>query len=157
VQVALFTDRLEISHQDTLLTTHARCYQRGQFSLALAHYLPVLEAKPHAASHTALVAQLPPVYAAVRDRLTRGRPEGYREFAAMLLLHREFSVAALADALEEALRRDCLQATAVRQFALNQAAPSPPRSVAVPSALAQVTVAVPDLTRYNLLLAEGAR
>lgn len=54
VQVAVFTERLEVSHQDTVLATHARCYQRGQTLLELAHYLPTLETKPHAASRRAL-------------------------------------------------------------------------------------------------------
>jgi hypothetical protein len=58
VQVAVFTERLEISHQDTLLATHARCSQRGQFFLELAHYPPAFEAKPHAASHAAVVVLL---------------------------------------------------------------------------------------------------
>lgn len=157
VQVAVFTERLEIANQQTLIATHVRCYQRGQFSLDLAHYLPAFEVKPHAASHAAVVAQLPPVYAAARDRLTRARPEGYREFAALLLLHREFSVAALADALAEALRRDCLQAPAVRQILLNRAAPAPPAPVAVPAQLARLAVPPPDLSRYNLLLVEATR
>src|SRR5262249_42104023 len=113
--------------------------------------------KPHAASHAAVVAQLPPIYAAVRERLARARPEGYREFAAILLLHRESSVAALATGLEEAIRRDCLQAPAVRQILLNQAAPPPPAPVAVPARLARLEVRAPDLGRYNLLLAEAAR
>jgi hypothetical protein len=157
VQVALFTERVEIVHQELLLASHARCYQRGQFSLELAHYLPALEAKPHAARHAAVVAQLPPIYAAVRDRLTRTRPEGYREFAAILLLHREFSITALADRLEEALRRDCLQATTIRQLLLNQNALTPPERVAVPAKLAHLTVPPPDLARYNQLLVGVAR
>lgn len=157
VQAAIFTERLEISDQDTLLAAHPRCYQRGQTILELAHYLPAIAAKPHAVSHAAIIDQLPAVYATVRDRLIRAQPEGYREFAAILLLHREFSTEKLTIALEDALHRDCLQATAIRQILLNQSAPVASEPIAVPARLAHLQVSAPDLHQYNLLLAEVGR
>jgi hypothetical protein len=125
--------------------------------LDLTHYLPALASKPHAVRHAAVVDQLPPIYAAVRDRLTRAQPDGYREFARILLLHQEFSLETLTTALEEALRCDCLQATAVRQLLLNLTVLPSPEPIAVPDRLARLEVPPPDLSRYNLLLAEVAR
>jgi hypothetical protein len=73
------------------------------------------------------------------------------------LLHQEFPIGELTTALEEALGHNCLQATAVRQLLLNQTAPAPPEPIAVPDRLARLEVPTPDLSRYNLLLAEVAR
>jgi len=152
VQLALFTDRLELRDGETLIAEHARCYGRGQTILVLAHYLPALARKPHAASHAAVVEQLPPLYAAVRERLCRDQREGYREFAAILLLHQDFPAAAVDRALQTAWERDCLQASAVHQLLLSQQAPAPPAPIPVPPSLAHLTVGPPDLVHYDELL-----
>jgi transposase len=156
LRLALSTDRVEVFDGAERVAVHDRCYARGETILVLAHYLPALARKPRAALHAAVVEQLPPVYAAVRDRLRRADPAGYRAFVAILLLHREFPAAAVTAALEEAVARDCVQAAAVRQILLNHAAPPRPPPVPVPSALAHATVAPPDPARYDVLLA-GAR
>jgi hypothetical protein len=154
VRVTLTTHTITVWAGEHLIATHARRHGRGETVLVLEHYLPVLARKPRAVSHAAVIAQLPPIYQVVRDQLCRGRLDGYRDFAAILLLHREFSTPVLAVALEAAHRRGCLQVTAVRQLALNHIAPGRPPLVAVPPALQQLTVAAPDLTQYNTLLAE---
>lgn len=139
---------------DGPIAVHERRHGRGETVLVLAHYLPVLARKPRAVSHAAVIDQLPPIYQVVRDQLCRGRVDGYREFAAILLLHQEFPAAVLHAALEEARQRGCLQAAAVRQLALNHTAPGRPPLVAVPPALQQLTVTAPDLAQYNTLLVE---
>jgi transposase len=153
LRLALSTGRVEVFDGAERVADHDRCYRRGETILALAHYLPALARKPRAALHAAVVEQLPPVYAAVRDRLRRAEPTGYRAFVAILLLHREFPAAAVTAALEEAVARGCVQADAVRQLLLNRAAPPRPPPVPVPPALAHATVAPPDLARYDVLLA----
>lgn len=154
VRVAITTDAITVWAGDTPIAVHARRHGRGETVLVLEHYLPVLARKPRAVSHAAVIEQLPPIYRTVRDQLCRGRLDGYREFAAILLLHREFAAAVLGAALEEAHQRGCLQATAVRQLALNHTAPGRPPLVAVPPALQRLTVAPPELAQYNTLLAE---
>jgi hypothetical protein len=121
--------------------------------LVLEHYLPVLARKPHAAMHAAVVACMPPIYAAVRDRICQRRRDGYRDFAAILLLHQEFAAALVQNALEEAWGRDCLEPAAVRQLLLNRTAPPPIVPLPLPAALAGTHVAPPDLGRYDQLLA----
>jgi transposase len=153
LRLALSTSRVEVFDGAERVAMHDRCYVRGETILALAHYLPALARKPRAALHAAVVEQLPPVYAAVRDRLCRAEPTGYRAFVAILLLHREFPAAAVTAALVEAVARGCVQADAVRQLLLNHAAPPRPPPVPVPPALAHATVAPPDLARYDVLLA----
>jgi transposase len=153
LRLALFTEQVELWDADTRVAAHGRCYQRGESLLRLEHYLPALARKPHAASHAAVVEQLPPLYAAVRARLQQGKRDGYRAFAAILLLHQEFAAETVAAALAEAWERDCVEASVVRQIALNQTAPAPPLPVPVPEALALARVLEPDLGRYDTLLA----
>jgi hypothetical protein len=157
LRLALSTSRIEVFDGAECVAAHRRRYGRGEPVLVLEHYLPALARKPRAAAHAAVVAQLPPVYAAVRDRLCRGRPDGYRAFAAVLLLHQEFPAPDVAAALEEAVARGCVDASAVRQLLLNRAAPARPAPVAVPRALAHAVVPAPDLARYDGLLAGAAR
>jgi transposase len=153
LRLALSTDRVEVFDGAERVASHARCYRRGAMVLRLEHYLPALARKPRAAAHAAVVEQLPPVYAAARDRLCRGQPEGYRRFVAILLLHREFPAGAVTAALEEAVARGCVDPAAVRQLLLNRAAPARPPPVAVPPALAHAVVPAPDVGRYDGLLA----
>jgi hypothetical protein len=88
----------------------------------------------------------------VRDVLCQSRPDGYREFAAILLLHREFTADAVQTALEAAAERGCLQAGLVRQLILNQQAPAPPTPISLPERLAAVQIPLPDVAQYNALL-----
>lgn len=155
LRLAVSTTQVEAWSGTERVAVHTRAHERGSSVLALEHYLPALERKPRAAGHAAVVGQLPPVYAAVRDALCRARPEGYREFAAILLLHREFPAAAVATALEEAQRRGCLQATVVRQLLLNQTVPGGSALVALPPGLVQAQLPLLDLTQYNTLLRGG--
>lgn len=152
VRVKLFSDRLDLCAGETLIASHRRCHARGQTSMALEHYLSVLERKPHAASHAAVVRQLPPVYNLVRQKLCSKHPDGYRELAAILLLRREFSAQLVESALEEALERGCLQASAVRQILLNRSAPPRPEPVSVPPSLGTANLRQPDLHQYDLLV-----
>ena len=153
LRLALSTQRVELWDGDRCVAEHARCYQRGDLILVLEHYLPALARKPHAVTHAAVVAQLPPIYARVRDRLCQRRRDGYRNFAAILLLHQEFAAEAVQAALEEAWDRDCLEPSAVRQLLLNRTAPVPITPLPLPTVLAEARVAPPDLGRYDQLLA----
>jgi transposase len=155
LRLALFSDLVEAWVGQERVALHQRAHERGQTVLALDHYLPILERKPRAAGHAAVVAQLPPVYAAVRDTLCRARPDGYRDFVAILLLHRDFPAAAVATALEQAQQRGTLQAAVVRQLLLNQSVPVGAPPVALPPTLAPVQLPLLDLAQYNTLLPGG--
>jgi transposase len=153
LRLALSTERVALWDGGTCVAEHPRCYGRGETILELAHYLAVLARKPGAVRHAAMIAQLPPIYAAVRDRLCQRRRDGYRDFAAILLLHQEFAAEAVQTALEEAWERDCLESEAVRQLLLNRTAPAPILPLPLPAALAEARVAAPDLGRYDQLVA----
>lgn len=152
LRLANSTHYIEAWDSQERVAVHVRCHLRGETILQLEHYLPALARKPRAATHAAVISQMPPIYAAVRERLCRARPDGYRDFVGILLLHQEFPAQAVTRAMEEALQRDCLQPTAVRQLLLNRTSSPPPEPVPVPIGLAQVRLSPPDLSRYNLLL-----
>jgi hypothetical protein len=152
VRVKLFSDRVDLYNGEQLIASHPRCQARGQTIMLLEHYLSELARKPHAASHAAVVRQLPEVYNLAREQLCSARPDGYREFASTLLLRREFPAPAVQSAVAEALERGCLQASAVRQILLNRSAPPNPEPVAVPAGLHSLRLPQPDLRQYDLLL-----
>jgi hypothetical protein len=155
--VRVFTERIEGWDGDTLVAEHPRCYGRGETRMQLEHYLPVIARKPRAATHAAVVAQMPAIYGQVRARLWGADLEGYRDFAAILLLHQEFPAPAIQLALEEAWERDCLTPSAVRQLVLNHQAPPTPAPLPLPPGLAAATVALPNLACYDALLVGAGR
>lgn len=151
VQVFAYADRIEVVHGDRSLACHGRRYGRGETVLELEHYLPALARKPRAAAHLAVVPMLPPVYTRVRERLLRARRDGYRDFCAILLLHRDFPSEAVTRALEQAEDRGLVTADAVRQILLNETSHTPGPLV-VPTALAQARVRETGLEQYDCLL-----
>src|SRR6266567_2892367 len=147
LRLALSTERVTVWDGETSVAEHPRCYQRGETILVLEHYLPALARKPHAAMHAAVVAHMPPIYAAVRDRLCQRQRDGYRDFAAIFFLNDAFATETVQAALEEAWGRDCLEPSVVRQLLLNRTAPPPIVPLVLPAALAGTHVAPPDLGR----------
>jgi len=149
--VLVYTDRVEAWDADRQRAVHPRCHLRGETILALAHYLPAIARKPHSASHAAVVNQMDPIYAEVRDQLCRARRDGYRDFAAILLLHQEFPAHWVLCALKEARDRGCISPEAVRQILLNRTMPPQTESMNVPTPLSNSRLSEPDLSRYDLL------
>lgn len=154
VEAAVSTAEVVIRANGRVIARHERCYGRDQTILELEHSLPAIARKPHAVSHAAVIRQLPPIYATVRDQLCGARRNGYRDFAAILLLCQEFSLDQVTNALEDAHRRGCLQVHAVRQLVLNQITPQRPDPVAVPARLAAHQLPLPNLLQYNSLITE---
>jgi len=148
------TWKIEVWNGAQKVAIHQRCYGRGENRLELEHYLKALERKPRAASNAAFLNQLPDIYQAAREALCRSRVDGYREFAAILLLHREFAAEQVAQALQEATSRGCLQASFVRQILLNENEAIKREPISVPDYLAQMAVVLPELSQYNCLLEE---
>ena len=152
LKLTLFTDRIELWDKKERVAVHERCYGRGETKLCLEHYLPALARKPRAATHAAVVRQMPEVYGLAREKLCHGHPEGYRQFAQILLLHQHFPAHAVTAALEEAYERGCLDVTVVRQLVLNRVSVSCVEPAAVPPRLADLNVVTPSLTQYDHLL-----
>ncbi|MGO0122931.1 IS21/IS408/IS1162 family transposase [Desulfothermobacter acidiphilus] len=156
VMVSATWDRVQVMVGEEVIAVHQRCYARGQTILELEHYLPVLAQKPRAAKNALAVRQLGGVWDRAREVLCRGRVDGYRELAEILLLHREYPHAALTAALEQALSLGTPTARVVRQLLLNASQNRPPR-LPVNETLSAYAVAPPDLTRYDALAWEVSR
>ena len=145
-----FTDRVEVYRGSELVASHARSYARGAVVLELAHYLDAFAVKPRAALSCAALDAADPVFVRARDLALRS-PDAHRRFAEVLLLGRELGLERLAGALSACLAGGGpLEATYVRQVALNAAHEVPP-PVAVPAAL-DVRLPAADLARYDALV-----
>ncbi len=81
----VFWDRVELSEQGRSVAAHERV-PSGRCSMQLAHYLPVLERKPRAVTHAAVISQGPLPIARYRDEFLAARPEDYRELVDILRL-----------------------------------------------------------------------
>jgi transposase len=152
VRLEAFTDHIEVWDGVECIATHERSSTRGHSVLELDHYLPAIERKPRAVANAAVVARMPAVFAEARERLCAQAPDGYREFAAILLLHREFPAQAVADAVAKAMATESLRTESVRQLLLNHTASVAPAPALVPDTLASVRIPPPNITQYDALL-----
>lgn len=95
-----YVDHIDLIVGSSIVATYPRCYQRGQVFMEIHHYLPVLERKPHAVTHASVVRQLPATFGRLREYMTQAHSRGYKDFLAILLLLREYSVSDVAMAIE---------------------------------------------------------
>jgi transposase len=108
-----YAERVEILERDRVVATHTRRHERGQTILELEHYLPVLVHKPHAVTHAAVVRQMPEMYQQIRRRMTQSRPDGYKDFLSILLLHQSYSANDILNAIES-IRPEYVTAEQIR-------------------------------------------
>lgn len=148
VRIDAYPERIEIYHEEQRIATHRRAYHRGDSVMDPLHYLDVIKDKKRAAPRAQFVKGMPAVYSQARAELGL-RQDGYKEFANILLLAREFPLEQVTAALEKALSIGRPKAAVVRQLILaNQPVIAVP--VVVPKQLT-ARVPEPDLERYNQL------
>ncbi len=151
LRLEAFADRVEVWQHSKLVATHRRSYARGETVLELNHYLDILERKPRAVMHAAVVRRLPEIYSKARALLIQQGPGSYKELCHILLLHREFSREQVASALETAIEIGSLTISTVRQLIFNQlvgqAVPAE-----VPAPLAGHFMPLADVNCYDTLL-----
>lgn len=104
LRVEAFVDRIEVYDSSKLIASHERCYCREQKIMKLKHYLPIIATKPRSAKNSLVVRRLPEIYQRLRKHLCNQRPEGYREYAKILLLNQEYSFEDVSLAIEESFR-----------------------------------------------------
>lgn len=141
-------EEIELLDRGRVVATHIRCHERKQTFLQLEHYLPVLAYKPHAATHAAVVRQLPEVYQRIRVRMTNSRPDGYKDFVAILLLHQTFAAKDILNAISE-IGPDVVTAEQIRKH-LFQSEASP--AMQVPDELKMYRLARQNPARYDSLV-----
>lgn len=116
LRVEAFVDRIEVYDASKLVTVHERSYSRGEKIMKLEHYLPILKTKPRAAKNALVVRKLPDVYQKLRVQLCSKNPEGYREFAKILLLNLEYNFEDVLSAVEECLKQQTPTQESIRQL-----------------------------------------
>jgi transposase len=97
----VFWDHVELADSERTAAVHER-QAPGGVSMQLSHYLPVLERKPRAVTHAAVIARGAPAIARYRDEFLAARPEAYREMVAILRLSETAGLDRLTAALETA-------------------------------------------------------
>jgi transposase len=151
LRLEVFASTVEVWHKSRLLATHNRCYETNALVMELDHYLDVLERKPRAVMHAAVVRRLPLVYAAAKQALLKDNPSGYKELCRILLLNRDYPADRVTRALEEALSLGIVSELTVKQLILNQNSVSIP-AAEVPVALSGYQVPAFDYGCYDKLL-----
>jgi hypothetical protein len=101
--------------------------------------------------HATVVRNLSPVHHEFLRRLNEQGPTEYRKFAEILLLHRQFPVSVVEEALAKSMEMDKLEVSMVHQLALEISGAPTVTAVVVPAELAGLTVSAPDLTEYDVL------
>lgn len=165
VTLRAYPFRVEILHQDRILTTHARCYEREQDISDPLHYLPLLEQRPGAFEHARPMRQLRQDWDPVYDKLLphlQQRLSGtraIREFVRILSLHRQYPAAAVTAAVKQALVCGSAHLDNVTLCLHQMLSPEtlPPQlDLSAQPVLAQVGQEPVDLTVYDRLLQEDA-
>ena len=142
LQVKGFWDRVEIyTREGALLGVHIRKWQKNMESLDPLHYLTTLEKKPGALDHGRPFAtlDLPTCFQTLRQRLESeaeleakrdksskrkgGAHRGTKRYVQILKLLKEFSLAALTQAVEKALSLGHPQYELIRQYCYPQECP----------------------------------
>jgi transposase len=161
VQVKVYSAYVEIWYRAKCVARHERCYQRHQKVLQLDHYLDTLSKKPGAlAGSTALEqcraqggwpASFDRFWGLLKER--DGQQVGTRAMIDVLLLGREYGVARVRRAVEEALEVGCSNVGAIRYLLnvddLKQCAAADPIDIGV---LSRYDRPQPSLDAYDRLL-----
>ncbi len=143
----VYAERIEVLDRERVVASHPRSHERQQTIMDLGHYLPVLAYKPHAATHAAVVRQLPEVYQRIRVRMANSRPDGYKDFVAILMLHQVWRAEDILRAIEE-IGPDVVTANQSKRHLLRT---SPESAGIVPDSLQMYRLAQPNPSRYDAL------
>jgi transposase len=111
---------IEVLHQERIIASHPRCYQRDQDLFDPLHYLALLEQRPAAFEHAIPMrrwrADWPAIYHQVLARLRERWPDGdgVRMFVRILRLLSDYPATLLEQAMTQALTFGCLDVDGVR-------------------------------------------
>jgi len=160
VQVKVYSAYVEVWYQAKCVARHERCYERHRKVLELDHYLDALTKKPGAmAGSTALEqcraqgrwpASYDRFWGLLKER--EGKQAGTRAMIDVLLLGREYGVAQVRQAVEEALEMGCSNAGAIRYLLnVNGLEKGPTAKPADIGALSRYDRPLPSLDAYDRL------
>lgn len=157
-----FVDRVDISYQERIISSHRRLLGKGEESLSIFHYLPLLLKKPGAFSNARPVRswQAPRIYREALNVLRRRYlgTKAEKEFIRILQLQENGNKEKLERAIKMASELKCLSFDSVKNI-LDSLKDDPLRiktldlSSSHPS-LSEYRVDKKDIRVYNLLLGD---
>lgn len=155
VTVKGYIDRVEIVADGQVIATHPRSYGRRDKLLDPRHFLTVLQRKPAALDHAPVYRdwQLPTPFADLRRDLEArlGRASGIRHYIRVLQLLADYSVDLVERAICASRTRDHADAATIVAIA-ERLASDMTVSLDLVSAPLNITVPLPDLSRFDRLL-----
>jgi len=153
-----FVDRVDICYQDKVIASHERLLGRGEESLDIFHYLPLLIKKPGAFDNARPIRtwQVPPLYQKVLTILEKRYPgaRGKREFLKILELQQNGNKEKLEEAIKQAIKFNALSFDTVKNILEgldNQIERVPEIDLAPYPQLLHYHIKAQDLSRYDLL------
>ena len=162
VTVKAYIHSVEVICEGRCVATHERSYERGEMLLDPLHYLTILDRKPAYLDHTNVYKnwRLPSEFQALRENFEQrhGKTPGARQFIQVLQLLSEHPQQRILNAISWCQRGGVCTAQRIiyrcseiaqRQLSTTTDRPSLP---AVDRNLPQVTVPMPDLSRFDTLL-----
>jgi transposase len=163
VTVKLYPQRVEVVHQGRVVASHTRLESSGASSLDPLHYLPTLLRKPATLDHSGVFGnwELPPCFETLRAtrEQVHGERAGTRHYIRVLQLLLRHPVARVQQAIDACGHRPTLSAELIAQKVqrLAQATATPASGTEIgqeagPLLVPNVTVAPPDLRRFDELL-----
>ena len=150
VTLSASPDRIRISLKGKLLADHPRCREKGRRILEISHYIPLFEEKKRAVRNAAVIRELQGPWNEARELLDRN-PEGYREFASLLVLLKEYPLEEVTGVLTEALSLHSPRTSTVRQILLNHRGEKVIPRVETPPPLREYRIPPPELAIYDSL------
>lgn len=161
VTIKAYLDRVVLVHKGQVVARHARSRTSGAQVLDAGHFMAVLSRKPAYLDQTRLFKELnlPPVFQTLRDRFIEqsGERTGTRHYIRVLQLLATHPAGTIAGVIEQCLHRQILRAELIEQKL--QGGPDTtfafPSDATPPAPYAGVTVALPDLKRFDQLLSSS--
>lgn len=155
VTVKGYVDHIAVVADGQVIATHPRCYGRREKVLDPRHFLVVLERKPAALDHAPVYRdwQLPATFALLRRdfEIRLGSATGARHYIRVLQLLARHSVDLVERAIHASRTRAYPDATAITAAA-ERLAGDTLLSLDPPPTAPNITVPLPDLSRFDQLL-----
>lgn len=156
-----FVDRVDIFYQEKLIASHRRLLGKGEESLNIFHYLPLLLRKPGAFANARPIRSwsAPPIYSEALTMLKRryAGTWGVREFIKILQLQRNGNKDKLQKAIKMAIELNSINFDSVKNILDSLESPSIPLKTLDLSShrhLLGYRIEKKDIGVYNLLLGD---
>jgi transposase len=158
-------DRVRLYADQKKVADHRRIFGTYKWQIDPQHYLGLIHQRIGSFEAARAIRQWRPQWPADYERMLailrdrQGESDGTREFVGMLQLHQSYSLQRVEAAVAEALQRQTYNLDSVKHILVRQDRPDitfSPLAAGLMPGLTDLTVAVSDVGRYDLLVG-GAR